>query len=72
VLQKAVTEAGAVNRDAVRQILYHLDIMTLIGRFGIDSAGKQVRQHTFIIQWQDGRKELVWPSQIQTAEPVFK
>jgi branched-chain amino acid transport system substrate-binding protein len=72
VLEKAVTEVGSVDRNKVRSALFSLDTMTLIGRFGVDKTGKQVRQHTFIIQWQNGQKELVWPDQIKTAEPVFK
>jgi len=72
VLEKAVTEVGSFDREKVRRALFNLDTMTIIGRFGVDKTGKQVRQHTFIIQWQKGRKELVWPAQIKTAEPVFK
>jgi branched-chain amino acid transport system substrate-binding protein len=71
VLKKAVTEAQSIDRDKVRKALLHLDTMTIIGRFGVDKTGKQVRQHTFIIQWQNGKKELVWPDQIKTAEPKF-
>jgi len=71
VLEKAVTEVGAIDRIKIRDALFHLDTMTIIGRFGVDKTGKQVRQHTFIIQWQNGRKEVVWPLQIKTAEPIF-
>ncbi|OEU61866.1 MAG: hypothetical protein BA867_04350 [Desulfobacterales bacterium S5133MH16] len=71
VLKKAVGKAGSINKDKVRDALFHLDTMTIIGRFGVDKTGKQVRQHTFIIQWQNGRKELVWPNQIKTAKPLF-
>lgn len=71
VLKKAVDEAGSINKDNVRDALHNLDTMTIIGRYGVDKNGKQARQHTFIIQWQDGHKELVWPDQIKTAEPKF-
>jgi branched-chain amino acid transport system substrate-binding protein len=71
VLNEAVREAGSLDRDRVLSALFKMDTMTLIGRFGVDSTGKQVRQHTFIIQWQKGRKELVWPREIRTAEPLF-
>jgi len=71
VLKIAVSEAGSINKDKVRDALFHLDTMTIIGRFGVDKTGKQVRQHTFIIQWQNGHKELVWPNQVKTAEPKF-
>lgn len=72
VLKKAVSEAGSFKPDKVRDALFSLDTMTIIGRFGVGKTGKQVRQHTFVVQWQNGRKELVWPSQIKTAEPVFQ
>jgi len=71
VLEKAVAEAGTIDRRKVRDALFRLDTMTIIGRFGVDRHGKQVRQHTFIIQWQQGRKELVWPDAIKTAEAIF-
>jgi len=67
-----VNRVGSVNRKKVRSALFSLDTMTIIGRFGVDKTGKQVRQHTFIIQWQNGIKELVWPDQIKTAEPIFR
>ncbi|WP_300462584.1 amino acid ABC transporter substrate-binding protein [Desulfobacula sp.] len=71
VLKKAVDEVGSIDKGKVRRALFDLDTMTIIGRFGIDKTGKQLRQHTFIIQWQNGHKELVWPDQIKTAEPKF-
>jgi len=71
VLQKAVEEVGRVDKDKVRDALFQMDTMTIIGRFGVDKTGKQVRQHKFIIQWQNGSKELVWPDRIKTTEPIF-
>jgi len=71
VLEEAIREAGGCDRDRVRSALFQLDTMTIIGRFGVDVSGKQVRQQTFIIQWQNGRKELVWPKTFQTSEPRF-
>ena len=71
VLEEAVREAGCLDKDKVRSSLHRMDTMTIIGRFGVDSNGKQVRQHAFITQWQEGKKELVWPKEIQTKEPRF-
>jgi branched-chain amino acid transport system substrate-binding protein len=71
VLEKAVSETGSLDRDRLRDAFFHLDTMTIIGRFGVDKTGKQTRQHAFIIQWQNGNKELVWPPQIRTADPIF-
>ncbi len=70
-LHEAIRDAGCLDRDKVRGALFRLDTMTIIGRFAVDETGKQIRQHAFIIQWQKGRKKLVWPQEIKTAEPVF-
>lgn len=71
VLQEAVKEAGSLDHEKVRSALFGLDTMTIIGRFGLNGTGKQIRQSTFIIQWQKGQKEIVWPKEIKTAEPIF-
>ena len=71
VLEEAIREAGGCDRERVRSALFQLDTMTIIGRFGVDASGKQVRQQTFIIQWQNGLKELVWPKSFQTSKPRF-
>jgi branched-chain amino acid transport system substrate-binding protein len=72
VLEAAIRQAGTTVPETVRNTLFEMDIMTIIGRFGVDHHGKQIRQHTFIIQWQAGRKEIVWPQAIQTAPPRFR
>ena len=45
--------------------------MTLIGRYGVDRTGMQIRQFPVIVQWQGGRKEIVWPEELKTADPDF-
>ena len=72
VLEEAIREAGGCDGERVRSALFQLDTMTIIGRFGVDATGKQVRQQTFIIQWQHGRKELVWPKRLRTSEPWYR
>lgn len=71
VLAEAIREAQSIDKKKVRSTLFHLDTTTIIGRFGVDSNGKQIRQHAFTIQWQEGKKEIVCPKEIRTAEPLF-
>ena len=42
-------EAGSIDHEKVCSTLFHLDTMTIIGRFGLNSTGKQIRQSTFIV-----------------------
>lgn len=71
VLAKVIRKVGSIDRQQVRALFFDLDTMTIIGRFGVDQTGKQIRQQAFIIQWQNGQKEIVWPEAIQTAKPRF-
>lgn len=72
VLEDAVRRSAAFDRKKVRDTLFKMDIVTIIGRYGIDRTGKQVRQHVYITQWQKGKKEIVWPEKLATAKPIFK
>jgi len=43
--------------------------VTIIGRFRVDETGKQIGHNPIIIQWQQGKKEIVYPLNMQTAAP---
>jgi len=71
ILEEAILKAGSINHEVLRETLLHMDTMTLIGRYGVDKYGKQKRHFPLIIQWQKGKKEVVWPDEIKTSNPVF-
>lgn len=72
ILEAALKRSGGVDRNRLRDILSAMDTMSIIGRYGVDRAGVQIRHFNLIIQWQKGKKEIVWPEEIRTAKPVFK
>ena len=72
VLAAAIRTADSLDREKVRSALFSMDTMTIIGRYGVDRTGKQMRQHNFIVQWQDGKKEIVWPETVRSATPRFE
>lgn len=43
----------------------------MIGRFKVDPNGRQIGHNPLIIQWQGGRKEIVYPTKMQTAPAWF-
>jgi len=49
-----------------------MDTMTVIGRYGVDKSGMQIRHFPLIIQWQKGKKKVVWPDKLQGADPIIK
>ncbi len=72
ILAKAVARAGTLDRPRIRDILSRLDTMTIIGRYGVDRTGLQIRHFPLIIQWRQGVKEVVWPEEFRTSEPSFQ
>jgi len=72
VLENAINRSGSFDKEMVLDTLFKMDTITIIGRYGIDRTGKQIRQHVFITQWQKGKKEIVWPVELATAKPIFR
>jgi branched-chain amino acid transport system substrate-binding protein len=71
ILEAAIANAKSVDHDAVRAALSDLDTYSVLGRFAVDHTGMQVKRLDMVIQWQNGRKEIVWPDEIRTSQPIF-
>lgn len=71
ILAEAISRAGSTDREKVREMLSKLDTVTLIGRYGVDEKGVQIRQRPLIIQWQNGRRHVIWPEPLRTAPLQF-
>ncbi len=71
ILQEAVEMIGGFDHEELQRYISTLDTVTIFGRFKVDRTGKQVGHNTMTIQWQDGKKEIVYPPSVRTAEPRF-
>ena len=71
IMEAALAKAASLEREMMRDALFDLDTYSVIGRFAVDHTGMQVKRLEMILQWQDGRKEIVWPEEVRSAEPVF-
>ncbi len=71
LLEAAVQRAGGLDRKRLRDTLAAMRATSVIGRYGVDAAGRQVRHFPVVIQWQGGRRRVVWPADLRTAEPAF-
>jgi branched-chain amino acid transport system substrate-binding protein len=71
ILKVAIEKAGSTDRAAVRQTLFALDTNSIIGRYAVDRTGTQVKGVPLIIQWQQNRREIVWPPDFRTAAPIL-
>jgi branched-chain amino acid transport system substrate-binding protein len=70
ILAAAIEEAGTLDRDAIRDAIAATDMDTVIGHvtFREDGTGVVV---TAVLQYQNGRPELVWPAEFATADFAF-
>ncbi len=71
VLGSAVAGVGTINREKIRNELSVLDMVTIVGRYGVSANGRQVRQQPLIIQWQDGRKKVLEPKDLSDGKLLF-
>ncbi len=71
LLEQAIRTANEINHDKIREYIYALDTMTVIGRFKVDQTGRQIGHNPILIQWQNGKKEIVHPRKMKTKDPVF-
>lgn len=70
VLAAAVRAVGSLDQTKIRAALGRLDRQTVVGRFKLDSGGRQVGMASYLMQWQDGVQKLVWPA--AAAETPFR
>jgi branched-chain amino acid transport system substrate-binding protein len=71
LLLEAIRQAGSLDGERVRAVILKLDTNTVFGRFKVDSTGYQVAQQMLAIQWQDGKKAIVWPEELAADRPRF-
>ncbi|NOX33250.1 MAG: amino acid ABC transporter substrate-binding protein [Deltaproteobacteria bacterium] len=72
ILEAALEKSGSLDKEDLRETLFSLDTMTVIGRYGVDKKGKQKRHFPLIIQWQNKKKNVVWPDSLKELDPVFQ
>ncbi|MDZ7792930.1 MAG: amino acid ABC transporter substrate-binding protein [Spirochaetia bacterium] len=71
VLARAIEATGSLDNSRLREAIATMDTVTIIGRFKVDTSGRQIGHNPILIQWQGGKKEVVYPTQLKTAEPRF-
>lgn len=71
ILAAAIEGARSTAHADIRDALFELDTYSVLGRFAVDRKGMQVKRLDMVIQWQDGRKQIVWPDELRTANPIF-
>jgi branched-chain amino acid transport system substrate-binding protein len=67
----AAEKAGSADPDKVRQALGDLTFMSFYGAWDIDDTGLQVGHTMVEVQWQMGKRIIVWPPEAQTGRLAY-
>jgi branched-chain amino acid transport system substrate-binding protein len=69
VFAECLRRAGSLDDDRLLAAAHALDVVTFFGRFRIDAAtGKQTGHQMVLVQWQEGKKAVIWPPELATAQ----
>ena len=74
VVADALKRAKELTREAVREALVTTDMKTLFGPVKFISYGKKTQQNelpTYLVQWQKGVLETVWPKSVASKPYVY-
>ena len=71
ILEKAIIQAQTIDHKKIRNYVSSFDTITIMGRFKVDHTGRQVGHNPILIQWQKGKKEIVYPGKMSTSQPQF-
>ncbi len=70
ILAKAIETAGTLDRDKIRDAIAASNTSTVVGNvtFNADGTGKVLDP---LIQWQNGKLEVIWPLDHATAKIMY-
>ena len=68
---EAVKRAGTLDADKVREQLLKMETKTAFGDYKVDADGFQVAHKMVMLQWQDGKRVVVWPDDLAGGKPRY-
>ena len=71
VYAEAVKRAGSLDSDKIRDELLKLKMRTAFGDYAVDADGFQLAHKMVMLQWQDGKRMIVWPDDLANAKARF-
>jgi branched-chain amino acid transport system substrate-binding protein len=71
ILVEAIKRANSLDGELIRDAILHMNTNFVYGAFRVDRSGLQVAHKLMWFQWQDGKKVIVWPTEITPLKPRF-
>ncbi|NQS75559.1 MAG: ABC transporter substrate-binding protein [Peptococcaceae bacterium] len=74
VIADALNRAEDLSNTGIQSALKDTDIQTIMGPIKfVDWAGftNQNEPNTYVVQWTDGKLEVIWPEEVKSADYVY-
>ena len=71
ILVEAIRLAGSLDSEKLRDAILKMNHNTVYGAFRVDRDGLQIAHKMLLIQWQDGKRVIVWPEELAYNQPRF-
>jgi branched-chain amino acid transport system substrate-binding protein len=74
VIADVLKRAKSFSPEDIKQALHETKLMTVFGPVYFTSYGKKTNQNrltTYVVQWQDGHLQLIWPKNLANAKYVY-
>ncbi len=72
VIRRCLEECKSLDDAELREAAASLDFTTFYGRFRIDAdTGRPAGKPALLVQWQQGRKAIVWPPEYRTGRLAY-
>ena len=74
VIADALKRSRKLTPAAVRDALSRTNMTTLLGPIRFEAYNQKSQQNrlpTYLVQWINGKQEIIWPAEFATHKPVF-
>lgn len=68
---KAIEKAGSLDAQAVRDEIAKSDFISFFGQVKFDERGLNTFKPMVVEQWQDGKKQTIWPADVASGKPLW-
>lgn len=74
IIVDALNRAEELTNTGIQKALKQTDIMTVMGPVKFedwDGYNNQNKPNTYVVQWQNGKLEVIWPEKVKSAPYVY-
>ncbi|HOV79247.1 MAG TPA: ABC transporter substrate-binding protein [Bacillota bacterium] len=74
IIADALSRAKEISAAGIQKALKETDLMTVMGPIKFEDwegYTNQCRPNTYVVQWQKGKMEVIWPENVKSASYVF-